>query len=93
MLGLHVYNMHNIGYGLGMMGRIGGMITMMILIVGLVVFAIIWFTRSANHRNFGYALPHPIDRSIEILNERYAKGEISDEEYAKMKIELKKTSI
>lgn len=93
MLGLHAYNLHRIGYGFGMMGRIGGMIIMMILFIALVVVGIIWLTKNMNHKNSEHTLPHPTDRSIEILNERYAKGEISDEEYAKMKMELKKTGI
>ncbi|MGV8906949.1 MAG: SHOCT domain-containing protein [Acetobacterium sp.] len=65
----------------------------MILFVGLVVFGIYWLIKTSNQRNSGYSLSHQTDRPLEILNERYAKGEISDEEYSKMKAELKKSSI
>lgn len=37
-----------------------------------------------NFNNTGYSLDH----SLEILRERYAKGEISDEEYLKIKRNL-----
>lgn len=90
MLGLSVFNLHRLCYGFGMMGRIGGMIIMMILFVGLIIFGIYWLSKTSNQRNTGYSQLHQADRSLEILNERYAKGEISDEEYSKMKAELKK---
>lgn len=98
MMGLNMLGWHGSGYlfgmhGFGMMLRTGGMIMFMILLVVLVVVAIVWFSKNGNQRYSGFQQQPPTDRSMEILNERYALGEIPDEEYSKKKMELKKSGL
>lgn len=82
-----IYGMH---HGFGMMGMAGGIVMFMILLVILAVVAIVWFSKNGSHKN-GESQVHPTtDRSLEILNERYALGEITDEEYNKKKMEIRK---
>jgi putative membrane protein len=91
MLGWHgaggIYGMH---HGFGMMGMAGGMIMFMILLVVLVVVTIVWFSKNGSHKVNESQYRPTTDRSLEILNERYALGEIADEEYNKKKMEIKK---
>lgn len=91
MLGWHgsgwMYGMH---HGFGMMGMAGGMVMFMILLVVLAVVAIVWFSKNGSHKNNESQVRPATDRSLEILNERYALGEIADEEYNKKKMELRK---
>ncbi|MBC3898716.1 SHOCT domain-containing protein [Acetobacterium malicum] len=81
--------MHN---GFGMMGITGGANMFMILLLVLVVVAIVWFSKNGNPQNNRFEY-QTTDRSLEILNERYASGEIADEEYTKKKIELRKHNL
>jgi len=70
----------------------------MFLLPILTLFLIIWFVfyifnnshyNSQNHyNNFNNNPGYSLDRSLEILRERYAKGEISEEEYLKIKRNL-----
>ena len=94
---MHLYALsgHGMNFGLGMIGRIGGMIMMSLLLIAFIVFAIVWMSKNSNQRNTinGSQQPPSTDRSMEILNERYAMGEITDEEYAKKKVELKKSGL
>lgn len=94
MLGWHginsLYGMH---YGFGMMGITGGVNMFMILLLVLVVVAIVWFSKNGSPQNNGFKYQTTTDRSLEILNERYASGEIADEEYAKKKMELRKNNL
>lgn len=94
MLGWHgvgfMYGMH---HGFGMMGIAGGMIMFMILLVILVVVAIVWFSKNGSQKNNESQVRPTTDRSLEILNERYALGEIADEEYNKKKMEIRKNII
>ncbi|WP_286946988.1 SHOCT domain-containing protein [Acetobacterium sp. UBA5834] len=89
--GIHsLYGMHN---GFGMMGITGGVTMFMVLLLVLVVVvAIVWFSKNGNPQNNRFKY-QTTDRSLEILNERYASGEIADEEYAKKKIELRKHNL
>ncbi|MBC3888346.1 SHOCT domain-containing protein [Acetobacterium paludosum] len=79
-------------FGLSMIGRIGGMIMMCLLLIAFVVFAIVWMSKNSNLRKSvdESQQQQSTNRAMEILNERYASGEITDEEYAKKKVELKK---
>jgi len=71
------------GYGYGMMGGFGMFIPL--LLIALIVYAVVKFTiggnkncDTVNRRN---------DDALDILKQRYARGEISEEEYMqKMKI-------
>lgn len=68
----------------------------MLLVPLLIIFLIIWIVFSIsnsannisfkNNNNSGYGL----DRSLEILRERYARGEINEEEYQKIKRNLER---
>lgn len=76
---------------------VGGLILLIIII--LIIFALIRvFTHSGNSGNSGYtgyskpsdSQQDPANRALAILAERYAKGEISDEEYRQKKAEITK---
>jgi putative membrane protein len=63
------------GYGNNMMGGVFGMI-IPIIIIAIVVFAIYKLLQNNNTKNIGTR-----DNSLDILNERLARGEINEEEY------------
>jgi len=75
--------------GYGMMGNLGwfGMLVMLLIII-LVIIGIVFLFRSlfsySNRANFSSSN----NRSIEILKERLAKGEITKEEYETIKKSL-----
>lgn len=75
------------GYGYGMMGYGWGWL-MMIGIAALTILGIVALLRylqksgKQNYRTAG-------NSALNILNERYAKGEISEEEYKNKKAEIK----
>lgn len=75
------------GYGYGMMGYGWGWI-MMIGIFIIVVLGILALFRFLQHSNSISSIG-PSRRAIDILNEKYASGEISDEEYKRKKEEMK----
>ena len=73
------------GYGAGLGGGWGwgmgfGWIVPLV-VIGLIVWAIVAFTRSGA----GSTAP---DRSLAILKERFAKGELDNETYQRMRKEL-----
>ena len=72
------------GGGLGWIGMILGFVFFILVIIG-VVFLIIWIvkitTRSGNDDKTG-------SKALEVLKERYAKGEITKEQYENMKKDL-----
>lgn len=82
-----MYGLYN-NYGnwspASMMGWFGGSLMMIIFWILLVVF-IVWIVREIGGRN-----PHPRSNSsaLEILKERYAKGEIDKEEFEDKKKDL-----
>ncbi|MCL6471210.1 MAG: SHOCT domain-containing protein [Firmicutes bacterium] len=70
------------------MGFIISLIFTLILLAGL-GFLIWWIVRQASAGRYGApGGPPPTSRALEILNERYVKGEISKEEYEEKKREL-----
>ena len=75
------------GYGYGMMGYGGGWIMMIgvLVIVVLAIFALFRYLQHSSSASRNNAISSPLD----ILNERYARGGISDEEYKKKKVEIK----
>lgn len=75
------------GYGYGMMGYGWGWI-MMIGIFIIVVLGIIALFRFLQQSR-PISSTDPSSRAIDILNEKYARGEISDEEYKRKKAEMK----
>ncbi len=83
--------MSGYGHGQGMMDGWGGMgfgIIFWIAILALVIWAVVWFVRSSPYAPG--RLP-PADRrssGLEVLEERYARGEISREEYLQKKKDI-----
>jgi putative membrane protein len=76
------------GYGFGgTWGIVGGIISLLffLLIIIGVILLIVWIVRQFSH--------HPAQtmtgsRSLEVLRERYAKGEITKEQFEQMKKDL-----
>jgi len=64
------------GYRYGVMGWFGMLIPF--ILVGLVIYLLVKPSQN-NHRN--YMSQNGENDALDILNQRYAKGEISDEEY------------
>jgi putative membrane protein len=62
----------------------GGMFMGMLLIIILVVAAIYWFAREAKSKTKSLSSENPID----ILKKRYAGGEITKDEFERMKKDL-----
>ena len=74
--------------GYGMMGGWGifMMIVLVILIV-IIVYAVMKLVQGGSNAG---TTSNSRDEALEILNQRYAKGELSDEEYQQKKKILKK---
>jgi putative membrane protein len=74
------------------MGWLGGGIAMFI---GLIVIALViyWLYTMAHNQQTGYSAPMSnstySSNAMSILNERYARGEIGDDEYQRKKAELR----
>jgi putative membrane protein len=87
------------GYGpdWGMMGGWGGsgwigpfmMLIIWLIILALAVAAVVWFVRSTSAHATTH-LPHNVGRprGLEVLEERYARGEINREEYLQKKSDI-----
>lgn len=75
--------------GYGIMGNFGwfGMF-ICLLIVLLIVVGIVYLIRGGLHRNNKSINTTSNNRSLDILNERFAKGEITKEEYDVIKKSL-----
>ncbi|MDP4152890.1 MAG: SHOCT domain-containing protein [Bacillota bacterium] len=83
------------GYGYRMMGYGWGILLMLGLLV-LIILGIVALSRyirnsGARYKTAGYNDNQRV-HSINILNERYAKGEISREDYFRMRSEIDKDS-
>jgi putative membrane protein len=78
-----MYGIYN-GYGGwgGMMSWFGGGIMMIVSWV-LIIFFIVWVSKQMSDKN-----SKSNNKSIDILKERYAKGEISKEQFESMKKDL-----
>jgi putative membrane protein len=83
---------HMGGFGGGAM-LFGGLIFLALLVVGIIVVIRLLKPRQAGTNNSFHNtdnLFQNVDSAMRILNERYAKGEMPDEEYATKKAELRK---
>jgi len=74
------------GWGLGWMGGIFMIIFWALIIVGL-VFLIRWFIHSSKDMS-GIHHGYSSSRALDILKERYARGEIDKEEFEQKKKDL-----
>ncbi len=81
---MHVWN-GGLGAGPYGFGFPWGGLAMNAVVVALAIFAIIAFIRSGRN---GKDSGDPRERGLEILVERYARGEIDAETFKAMKIEL-----
>jgi putative membrane protein len=83
--------MHGFGFGYGYGGPMSWLFGLLGLIMNLsfviiAVLAAIWLFRSVFKKEDTPELSHT--SALEILKERYAKGELNSEEFAKMKEEI-----
>ena len=77
-----IYNGYD-GWGVGsMMGFFGGGVMMIVFWALLIVF-IVWVVREVSGKN-----SHSNSNALDILKERYAKGEISKEEFESKKKDI-----
>ena len=72
--------------GCGLMMLFGGL--MFILFLALVVGGIVWLVRTLAGRELGQTGSRPTADALDILKTRYAKGEISKEQFEEMKRDL-----
>jgi putative membrane protein len=79
------------GYGWGMMGpgMMGGLMMIpMVLFWGLIIWGIIALTRGAWHGCGIHSHSEHEDSALNVLKRRYARGEISKEEFEEKKKDL-----
>jgi putative membrane protein len=69
------------GYGFSPLGWIA-MLLFWALIIGGIVLLAVWFFREATPATMGPSAP---SQPLDILNERYARGEITREQYEEMR--------
>lgn len=75
------------GYGYGMMGYGWGWFMM----IGVVVLTVLGIVSLINYLQLSSRTScHSNSNALNILNERYARGEITEEEYNQKKSQLKK---
>ena len=84
--GMMGYQGYGYGYGFNWLGAIVRIIVFLIFL-GLIAFGVYYFLGGGRPTPSG---PMPSSRALEILKERYAKGEITKEEYERMRQELSK---
>ena len=77
----------HMGFGGGLFMMIGGL-----LLLGLVIYGIVVLTgkKPTSQSVTGGTPLQDISSAMNILNERFARGEINEEEYARKKSELRK---
>ncbi|MBZ9687033.1 SHOCT domain-containing protein [Clostridium estertheticum] len=68
------------GYGYNMMGGWFGMMIIPIIIIGVIVFVVYNHGHNSDFKNTGVR-----NTSLDILNNRFAAGEINEEEYNRKK--------
>ncbi|WP_067711177.1 SHOCT domain-containing protein [Ferroacidibacillus organovorans] len=85
------YGNSGIGFG-SMMGAMGVMGFVMILFFGILIFAVVFGVRMFTRTERGYSggnSSHDSGSALHIVKERYARGEISRDEYDRLRDELK----
>lgn len=80
-----MYGLYNDGvWGGNMLGWFGGNIMMLVFWALLIAF-IVWIVREVSAKN---SHPHSKNSALDILKERYAKGEIEKKEFEEKKKDL-----
>ena len=74
------YNMMGNGNGYNMMGGWFGMMIIPIILIGVVIYVVSRQRQNDNVREIGTR-----DNSLDILSERFARGEINEDEYTHKK--------
>jgi uncharacterized membrane protein len=72
------YDVHNQGMGGGWWAL---MVIVMIVFLALCVFALVALSRHHNHGSSGSLVGGTSNGPVDILNERLARGEVTEEEY------------
>jgi putative membrane protein len=70
--------------GWGIIGTIIGFIFILAIIIG-VILLIVWLVKRTSYSG---EIPSKTSDALEILKQRYAKGEVSKEEFEKIKKEI-----
>ena len=73
--------------GLGWIGMVINLIISVALIIGL-VFLVIWIVKRLSNNKSARMINNAGPSAVEITKERYAKGEITREEYQKLLTDL-----
>jgi putative membrane protein len=63
-----------------------------LLLIGGGIAAVVWFVRQGSHnqgQGYRQAPPRQESRALEVLRERYARGEIDREEFERMREEIR----
>lgn len=82
-------NLFAIGGGMMLWGWLFGILILVLIVFGII--ALVRYLQGGNVSNSGpYHVPPSSNSALQILNERYARGEINDAEYAAKKAELRK---
>ena len=72
------------GGGMGIFGLIFGFLFFVLVVIGIILL-IVWLVRGATRIS---AEDKTGNKALEVLGERYAKGEVSKEQYDNMKKDL-----
>ncbi len=80
------------GYWFGGLGWVFLIINLVLIIGAIIalVFLVIWIVKQLSKNNPGQALNNGAQSAVEIAKERYAKGDITREEYQKILVDLGK---
>jgi len=78
------------GYWYGGLGWIGMVINLVISVAVIIgfVFLVIWIVKRLNNNNSGRTFYNAASSAVEIAKERYAKGEITREEFQTLLVDL-----
>lgn len=79
-------------WGMGPWGGYGGFewigMIIWIVILALIIAAVVWLVRAMTHPGQTHSAGERRSRGLEVLEERYARGEIKREEYLEMKKDI-----
>ena len=73
--------------GLGWIGMLINMVISVVLIIG-VIFLVIWIVKRLSNNNSEREFNNTTLSAVDIAKERYAKGEITREEFQKLLVDL-----